>query len=232
MKKEKVSLILVSFLILASSWATPADQIKTAPRKVDVIVAPALWVTRPQADVTWYAGSRTRYRVMWRTAGAVTAANVHIHLCDETGNRALAPLATNTPNDGNESVEPPASQAEGRYTVRVETADGAIKGTSRPFFIRTSPFILIAPAGDLVRGRAYTIGWSTTQPPSLRIDILLRREGAMVAETLLARQVPNSGRAEIVIPSGIAPGTYRFEIQPGGSFGGLSFLSAPVRIVP
>ncbi|MGB9765742.1 MAG: hypothetical protein ACPLZD_10385 [Candidatus Saccharicenans sp.] len=113
----------------------------------------------------------------------------------------------------------------------METTDGAVKGTSKPFFIRTSPFIITSWGGDLVRGRTYMIGWRTTQPSSLRIDILLRREGAMVAEWLLARRVPNTGRADIVIPSGITPGTYRLEIQPGGAFGGLSFLSPPIRVI-
>lgn len=232
MRKERVCLIIVSFLILALSSVTVARQIETAPKKMDIRAAPAIWVTRPQADVTWYAGSGNRYPVMWKTSGTFTSANVHIYLCDETGNRVIVQLSANTPNDRNENVEPPWNQPEGRYTIRVETTDGAVKGTSEPFFIRTSPFILTVPAGDLVRGRTYTIGWRTTKPSSLRIShILLRREGAMVGEWVLARDVPNSGRADVVIPSSVTPGTYRIEIQPGGSFGGMSFFSPPVRII-
>ncbi|MBM3304972.1 MAG: hypothetical protein FJY79_03360 [Candidatus Aminicenantes bacterium] len=228
---KKFSLIFVAILSLALASATPTDQMKTAPQKTTLKPASTIWVTRPEADLTWFAGSGTHNRVEWKKSGAFEVADVHIHLCDEPGNLIIGRLASSTPNDGSENVELPMNQAEGKYTIRVETTDGKVKGTSKPFFIKTSPFILIVPAGDLVRGRTYSIGWRTTQPSSLRIDILLRREGAMLAETLLASRVPNSGKADLRIPPGIAPGTYRFEIQPGESFGGMFFLSSPVRIV-
>ncbi|MDW7761817.1 MAG: hypothetical protein SCM96_14420 [Acidobacteriota bacterium] len=228
---RKSTFVFVLLLFFAITSAMPTDQVKTAPRKVTMSPVSTIWVTNPLADVTWFSGSGSRYRVEWTKSGTFAVANVHIHLCDEAGNRMLGRLAADTPNDGSESVELDRNQAEGKYAIRVETTDGKVRGTSKPFFIKTSPWIFTVPAGDLVRGRTYSIGWRTTQPSSLRIDIFLRREGAMVAETLLARQVPNSGKAELTIPSGIAPGIYRFEIQPGGSFGGMSFLSAPVRIV-
>lgn len=232
MRKVRVFLIMIFFLILGLSSATPARQIQNVPRKLDITAKPVIMVTRPGADVTWFAGSGTKYSVMWKTSGTFTSTNVNIYLCDETGNRVIAQLSTNTPNDRSESVEPPWNQAEGRYTVRVETSDGAVKGTSSVFFIRTSPFIITSWGGDLVRGRTSTIGWRTTQPSSFRIAlILLRREGAMVGEWVLARDVPNSGRADVVIPSSVTPGTYRIEIQPGGIFGGLSFLSPPLRVI-
>lgn len=229
---RKSSLVIILILLFASTSALSIGQITTAPLKREKSIVPTIWVTRPEANITWFAGSGNRYRVEWKSSGTQAVASVHIHLCDETGNRILGRLATDTPNDGSENVEPGWNQAEGKYTIRVETSDGAVKGTSKPFFIKTLPWIITVPAGDLVRGRTYSIRWATTQSSSLRIHILLRREGAMVAETTLAREVPNSGRAEIRIPSGIAPGIYRFEIQPGGIFGGMSFFSAPVRIVP
>ncbi len=228
---KKYSFFIVSILLLVMSPGTPNAQVKTAPLKTVMKPVPTIWVTRPGVDVTWYAGSGTSYPVEWTTSGTFATPNLNIHLCDEAGNMMLDRLAVNTLNDGNENVEPRLNQAEGIYTVRVETADGVVKGISKPFFIRTSPFILVVPAGNLVRGRTYSIGWRTNQASSLRIDILLRREGSMVAELVLARQVPNSGRAEIRIPAGTVPGTYRIEIQPGGSFGGMSFLSAPFRVV-
>lgn len=232
MRKVRVLLIMIFFLILDLSSATPARQIQNVPRKLDITAKPVIMVTRPGASLTWFAGARYRLQVMWKTAGTFTSTNVNIYLCNETGDRVIVQLSANTPNDLSEYVEPPWDQAEGRYTIRVETTDGAVKGTSEPFSIRTSPFILTAPAGDLVRGRTYTIGWRTTKPSSFRIAlILLRREGAMVGEWVLARDVPNSGRVDVVIPSSVAPGTYRFEMQPGGSFGGMSFFSPPVRII-
>lgn len=230
MKKARVLLIIVLLLTLAVSSAMPSRQIQSVQRSVTA-AAPAIFVTNPKANVVWYAGSGQKNSVRWKTSGTFTYTSLNINLCDETGSRVVLQLAANTPNDQNEGVELPGSLVEGRYTIRVETTDGAVRGISEPFFIKTSPFILTVPAGDLVRGRTYTIGWSTTQPASLRIGhILLRREGAMVGEWVLAREVSNSGRADVVIPSGIAPGTYRFEIQPGGAFGGMSFLSQPVRI--
>lgn len=230
MRKKVFFLIVVFILFMALSSAMSSGQVQSVQRSVTA-AAPAIFVTNPKANVVWYAGTGQKNSVRWKTSGTFTYTSLNINLCDEAGSRVVLHLVANTPNDQSEGVELPSSLVEGRYTIRVETTDGAVRGSSEPFFIKTSPFILTVPAGDLVRGRTCTIGWSTTQPASLRIaHILLRREGAMVGEWVLARDVPNSGRAEVVIPSGISPGIYRFEIQPGGAFGGMSFLSQPVRI--
>lgn len=111
---KKSSLVIVLILLFASTSFLPTGQITTAPLKRAKSIVPTIWVTRPLADVTWFSGSGNRYRVEWTTSGTQVGASVHIHLCDETGNRILGHLAANTPNDGSENVEPDSNQAEGK----------------------------------------------------------------------------------------------------------------------
>ncbi len=163
-------------------------------------------ITQPNTNVTWQAG--TNQTVTWNVANTnaspVNCANVNIKLSTDGGQTFPITLASNTPNDGSQSVLIPnsfAPEATSTARIKVEGADNIFFDISNTNFIIGSPTAAVA---DL-SGRIVT------------------NEGGPLRDMVVS--LTNVVTGEVFYTRTNSRGYYRFLYMPVGE----SYIVTPIR---
>jgi predicted outer membrane repeat protein len=115
----------------------PGDEIT-----IDVVKTNSLFeVTHPNTNINWTSG--TSETITWNVAGtdggAISCTNVDIYLSIDGGYTYPIQLATNTPNDGSETITVPASAMTTQARVKVKGAGNVFFDISNTNFTLNDP---------------------------------------------------------------------------------------------
>lgn len=176
-------------------------------------------VTSPNTAVTWNGGENQG--ITWDPAGTqgglVNCQTVNILLSTNGGQSFPFVLASNTPNDGSESVVLPFVISQ-TARVKVECANGRFFDLSNANFTITSPFALSV---SNERASACTPGTAVFNlnvvPGSANsLPVTLSASGLPAGATAFFSLNPvlpgNAANAAISMPAGILPGLYPISI--------------------
>ncbi|MDW8241385.1 MAG: M36 family metallopeptidase, partial [Acidobacteriota bacterium] len=151
-------------------------------------------VTSPNGGETWQIG--TTQTVTWTTTGSI--ANVHIELSHTGAAGPYTMLASNTPNDGSQSITVPGPATTNAFIRVSDAANPATQDTSNAAFtISATPppasITVTAPNGGETWqiGTTQTISWTTTGSIA-NVKIELSRDGGSTYSTLFT-STPNDG---------------------------------------
>ena len=170
---------------------------------------PSITVTGPNGGETWAVGRQAT--VTWRTTGRV--GSVTIELSTDGGATWGTVLATNTPNDGSESVTVP-NLPGAQCRVRVSELDG------NPSDVSDANFTIAAPAAPSITsiaittgavGAAYSYDVDATGAPTPAYGLTVSPAGLTIHPTTgVVSWTPAAGQAgvhdvTVLVSNGVAP---------------------------
>ena len=202
---------------------------------------PSLAVLSPNGGEQWEVGS-TR-PITWDTDG-IPASNYMSIGVRNTSTGIDYSLVGDTPNDEFHQMVIPSSIPAGTYLLFIKTVVGTTVTTiisdwsDAPFTIvgltGSASLTVTSPNGGdtWYTGGEYDALWKSSGIPSTNLVTLRVRNESTGQEYSLGNDTQNTGYMNVVVPSGIPSGKYRFEVKT--SYNGQSYLDssdAPFTIV-
>ncbi len=161
------------------------------------IFAPSITVVWPEAGNTWLWG--TTHSIRWSREGTLDSL-VSIKLLKD--GIVKLNIASSTENDGAFDWTIPPTLAKGTYSIRIQTLDGKVKGTSKAFTITSGVMLVIAPAAGASwqRGQPHLIAWAR-QGDLIDDEVRIQLFKGTELWTTLALATANDGGFEWTIPA-------------------------------
>ena len=132
-------------------------------------------ITSPQSGKTWYTGS---YQVIQWTCNGTRSNLVDVTLWKSNQEVAIIWPGADT---GRTAYIVPFGTAAGNYELRVTSQDDTRVEARQPVTIAPTTVTLATPPGALFAGSRYTINWSYTGNPVVKL-VILDSSGAVLEE--------------------------------------------------